>query len=832
MKHTAWAAVAWLFAMPPMFAQVHSFPHLQSFDAATTLPSGWETSGFTISSTSSRSSPRCLSATGNNGYRWVLTPPIRFGGRTPDRVTFYERRTTTALRYRLSISVITEDSMFVLPLANWDSAETANNYTLRTVLLGSTTLPSDRDIRFLFRILPDSTNSTGVLRIDDVVIDARVSLDVLPLNVVLNPLPVTAGQPIKAELTLINIGFDAAGTGLATARWTSSDRPGMLPVVRFAIAGQETLRLNFVFHDLPPGPIDLTFVVNVEADEDVANDTLTTSFTVGYAVGSVVINEIMYAPIRPDEPEWIELFNPGPWAIGLQSLTVSDNSTSRVPLASTANDSLMPGEFIVLSRSADLSPLYPPFRFVLVPFPSLNNTTPDAVVIRNAGGSTIDSMTYAPSTGDAPGQSLERRDHDLPSLSPRNWRASIDPLRATPGSVNSVQRRTIDVAAGSLHLDEDPMDPSRALLTASVYNLGRMPVARATVSWRRTDGLLTVFEELGATTISDLRPEDSARVGIPWTGAPPGPSHMMAIVHTDGDLDPVNDTAFVRVLSAYRSRQLVINEIMFEPEVGWNEWAELYNAGDEPIDIGGWTIEDLPTATGSVVRLALPPTSIAVPPSSFVLLAADSSVMSQYPSLEGGSVPVVVLARASGFGLNNGSDGLIVRDRTGTVIDSVTYAREWHVTGVKTAGRSLERTSVQASGVDRASWTSSAAAAGATPGRENSVSRRVERNALEVALAPDPFSPDGDGFEDRLLIVYRVKASSLFLHVRIFDLLGREMVSLSSGQFVPSEGTVEWDGRSSTGRVVPIGGYVVLVQATNAVSGASYSAKRVAVVAR
>ncbi len=832
MKHAAWAAVAWHLTMLTAFAQIQSFPHQEFFDTGTVLPAGWQTNGFVISTTASRSAPQCLSATGNNGLRWVMTPSIRFGGRIPDRLTFYERRTTTALRYRLSISAISEDSTYVLPLASWDSSVTANAYTLRTVLLGSASLPAGTAIRFLFRIHPDSTNSTGLLRIDDFMVDARVSLDVLPLNVALDPQPISTGQPLSAQLTIVNRGLDAAGTGLVTAGWTSRNSTGLLPVVRIAIGGQDTLRLDLTIIDLPPGPVDLTFIVKVDEDEVPANDTLAVAIMVGYGRGSLVINEVMYAPVRPDEPEWIELYNPGPWYIALDDVTVSDNSATRVPVSNADSDTVRPGEFIVISRSADLGALYPPFPIVVAAFPSLNNTTPDAVVIRNEDGSTIDSMTYVPATGVETGRTVERRDRDLSSISSRTWRACIDPLGATPGRLNSVQRPEKDVAVGTLEVQRDPADSTRALLSASLFNMGRSSVTQATAIWIRSQGLDGPFEELGASPVLDLMPEDSTHVNFKWNGMPSGPSIVALVVRADGDLDPSNDTAFASTLRSYGRRQVIVNEIMFEPEPGQNEWVELFNPGHEPVEIAGWIIEDLPTTSGSVVRLTLPASVVALPSQSYVLLAADSSLVARYPQLDDGTIPLVVLPRASGFGLNNESDGIVVRDRTGTVIDSVTYARTWHVEGVEPLGRSLERASALSSGVDASSWTSSAAADGATPGRANSVVRRSERNALEVSLSPDPFSPDGDGFEDRLVISYRVDASSLFLHIRIFDLFGREILPLATGSFVPPEGMIEWDGRGASGRVVPIGGYIVLLQATDAINGSSYSAKRVAVVAR
>jgi hypothetical protein len=59
-----------------------------------------------------------------------------------------------------------------------------------------------------------------------------------------------------------------------------------------------------------PTIADYQFIVHTTfySDEDTLNDIQLASIYAGYQTGTIVINELMYAPIG-GEPEWIELFN-------------------------------------------------------------------------------------------------------------------------------------------------------------------------------------------------------------------------------------------------------------------------------------------------------------------------------------------------------------------------------------------------------------------------------------------------------------------------------------------------------------------------------------------
>ncbi|MCB0303496.1 MAG: gliding motility-associated C-terminal domain-containing protein, partial [Calditrichaeota bacterium] len=83
-------------------------------------------------------------------------------------------------------------------------------------------------------------------------------------------------------------------------------------------------------------------------------------------------------------------------------------------------------------------------------------------------------------------------------------------------------------------------------------------------------------------------------------------------------------------------------------------------------------------------------------------------------------------------------------------------------------------------------------------------------NRLEID--PNPFSPDGDGFEDFTAIQYVLDLETAFADLRIFDLRGRLIRHLSNGERIAREGRFVWDGRDDQGRTARIGAYVCLLQ--------------------
>jgi hypothetical protein len=73
---------------------------------------------------------------------------------------------------------------------------------------------------------------------------------------------------------------------------------------------------------------------------------------------------------------------------------------------------------------------------------------------------------------------------------------------------------------------------------------------------------------------------------------------------------------------------IVINEIMFEPDTDNSEFIEVFNRSSEFIELGGFTITD---EAGNSYPLSN--ASFILPPNEFYLLAADSSILFNYSNL-------------------------------------------------------------------------------------------------------------------------------------------------------------------------------------------------------
>ncbi len=205
--------------------------------------------------------------------------------------------------------------------------------------------------------------------------------------------------------------------------------------------------------------------------------------------GAIVANEILYAPVqnpadnRPDQPEYVELFNTSGRTLALRGLSLTappdengDADTLRLPENLPA---LPPGGFVVLydddARDGDpatasrLALAFPETDFtapsiVVVPLTSvtpggLSNSGEEIRLVR--GSVALDAVAYAPAWQDAgrasvSGVALERIDPLGAANSTLNWASSAVPAGGTPGMPNSVRRDpdARDPQPGDLVLNE------------------------------------------------------------------------------------------------------------------------------------------------------------------------------------------------------------------------------------------------------------------------------------------------------------------------------------------------------------------------------------------
>jgi len=286
---------------------------------------------------------------------------------------------------------------------------------------------------------------------------------------------------------------------------------------------------------------------------------------------------------------------------------------------------------------------------------------------------------------------------------------------------------------------------------------------------------------------------------------------------------PGKENSVVNIPDGLRN-DMVINEIMFDPAIGNNEFVEFLNLKKDPLNIGGWSIEDQ-----HANKYVLSDSNFVIEPGVYFVLAADSSVLKGYNLYDYNHKSVL---NVSSLGLTK-DELILLKDLRGNVIDSVYYSDSWHNKNfLNTKGKSLERINPYLGSNDRYNWNTCVDSKGGTPGAKNSIYINRESTASNISVKPNPFSPDNDGYEDCTIISYSLRITVSQVNIKIYDNHGRLVRVLSNNMASGTTGSVIFDGLGDDRMPLRMGIYIIFLEALNSNTGVNEILKTTVVVAR
>ncbi len=476
------------------------------------------------------------------------------------------------------------------------------------------------------------------------------------------------------------------------------------------VSGTEPGRVNLLF--TPALQSELRYTVTVNDVEDLAGNPARDEkadfvfFTPQIPdPGDVIINEIM-ADERPvvglPEAEYVELYNVSNKAFELRNWEFHDNSNSS-PLPRYA---LLPGEYVVLvdERNLSLFDFIP--NVIGVPSMPILRNSDDDISIWSAQNERIDRVVYTyawyrDSQKAGGGYSLELINPNDPCSNANNWIASNDPLGGTPGTQNSVYDTTPDTGVPFAEQFEvltetelkiifnKTLDSSSVITGNFNVNQG-VNVANVSLSGTYDNEVTAFFQnpidsaeifELSASNISDC-----------W-----GNTTTIEITFALG----VEPKAF----------EIIFNEVHHNPddELGSlpnEKFTEFYNTTDKPLRLGDLTYADRTSSRTFPNTVIFPEEYLIVTTTAF---KQDYEAFGRVIAFSGGPSP------------NLNDDDLTLTNAGGTVIDQLSYRRQWHTSEAFGGGFSLERKNPVDFCEGRNNWTSSSREIGGTPGEQNSV---------------------------------------------------------------------------------------------------------------
>ncbi|MDF1543548.1 MAG: lamin tail domain-containing protein [bacterium] len=502
-------------------------------------------------------------------------------------------------------------------------------------------------------------------------------------------------------------------------------------------------------------------------------------------LAAITINEVLFnEPSGNTSLEWIELYNPSGQAESLAGLALVIDG---VRVEMNLSYDLAPDDYQIICRRLLASGPTPGFETVwgdssgywgdspeeqalLTPvelsFSLLNPS--GSVALVNSADDTL-SKFHWDNTG-VDGSSWERVSAEADSIA-----QSADFTGSTPGFINSLTSLPRDLALERVAVSASS---GQSQVTVELISRSFAPF------------------QYGALFLSELGGDTVAFIGLEQFL--PGERRAVELTYdaTGEYLDLV-----VSLTEDYRSRNnriefigcgtdfpgLILNELLANPTDGQtSEWVELFNRSGSSIELNDWSLGDPGRQT------AVTFSSRTVGPGEYAVVAEDSTEFLRFNSRPG-----ILLQPSSWVTLKNETDTVLLFGLYNIEADRLVYDSTFDY-------------NVTLSRDESTSWPSRwgySELKGGTPGRLNQTVQGVSGQTASIFVTPNPFSPDGDGFEDQTVITLHPLPNSGY-KLRLYDRQGRIVHDfVQAGLSADTE--IIWDGRTDSGSRLPIGIYIL-----------------------
>ncbi|MCB0203342.1 MAG: lamin tail domain-containing protein, partial [Anaerolineae bacterium] len=345
--------------------------------------------------------------------------------------------------------------------------------------------------------------------------------------------------------------------------------------------------------------------------------TPTATATPAPTVDAISLNEFMPDPVTDwngngqtgdSDDEYIELYNSQDLAVDLSGWKLDDRSNGGSPPFTLPAGSTIParGFLVFFSNQTHIS---------------LNNSGGDSVRLLRPDGSEVEAYAY---TANAPDEAYSKT-----SDGGTSWTTSYPP---SPGSANLAGPTPTPGAssalAGHVFVDAD---------ADGVYEpwMGEQGLAGVLVILDDSHSYLT--NDSGWYGFFNLAPgQHTVRHAQPVHMASTTANEYTVTVEPGATVDELN-FGQTPLPAAQIDSPVMLNEFLPSPASDWDgngvadaddEWIELYNAGDTPIDVSGWWLDDeddsqLRTPEGSVPYML--PLGSLIPAHGFLVVFRSTS---------------------------------------------------------------------------------------------------------------------------------------------------------------------------------------------------------------
>jgi hypothetical protein len=641
---------------------------------------------------------------------------------------------------------------------------------------------------FAWECIYTSTRSDK-FHLDDIVVSGKTFQDSIPPRVThakfldSNSIELTFSEPIDT-----NSFSDLASFVLAPN--------GTNPNAVYA-SGFKSIRLDFT----TPFSNRTQHSLWVEDIEDLfgnsVQDTAIDLFYFTPAWGDVILSEIMFDPspiVQLPDQEYLELFNRSSYPINLDGWKLS-NGNSSIGLFSFV---LQPNDYLLITDASMLNAFNVqsslginwPSGFLPNSGSSLFLLSPDSTVVHFAEYNT--SLFTNPNKSNG-GWSLENKSVSTSCVNPLLWDGSEDNKGGTPGAVNSISINSTTSAPYMKHIiykSPQHIEIVFSEILDSFKLTSSLPILK---SIKRS----LVSTSLDVYFSTEMQPNSIYEIELNFVSGCFGQSGISQALRFG-------------IPAQASANDVWINEILFNPSEGNSDFVEIVNTSERCLVLNNLRfaqineIDGLPDNVENITT-----DSVLLPPNEFWVFTENNPVLIEFHNLN--PTAFVFESNLPSMPDNDGSIGVCTASLGW--VDKLSYSNKWHHELISDEEDvSLERVSLGSTTQQSSNWHSATYSSGyATPTQANSQAGQFN-SAGSVTLSTDLVTPNNDGLDDVLSINFNLDKPGWVGSIIVFDIFGREVLSLLNNKPVGVNEVVLWHGLGRNDARIKRGAYIIFVE--------------------
>jgi hypothetical protein len=547
---------------------------------------------------------------------------------------------------------------------------------------------------------------------------------------------------------------------------------------------------------------------------------------------SLLINEIMADPSpvvsNLPEAEFIELFNKNSFPVNLNGYTLINGSSQSTLGCAT----IAPNEYLIICNSNDADQFSSYGKTLGSDGFSISNSG-QFIQLKNQMNDVVSTVNftdawYKDTYKKDGGWSIEQIDPNNPCGGESNWKASTNTQGATPGKINSVNGNNSDATSPEL-LRALVVAPNKLRLFFSETLIGSSTKDLAMYQVNNGIGQATAVSVTGVNA-SDLILSFANNFVVKTIYTITVSSNITDCV---GNQLQANSMADFAVAEVADSADVLINEILYNPETDGYDFVEIYNNSSKVIDLKSLRMANLDTLvqTPTAVQIIDSIGYLIFPGQYYVLTEKPSDIQQRYTVLN--KKNFVQVANLPTLSISAGSFAICKPNLQ--LLDYTIYTDAMQFPLLASSkGVSLERISFTRRATDIGNWHSAAQTAGyATPTGINSQFSIEKTSDDFITLSKDIFSPDNDSYDDVLQISLNPGSEGKVSSIDVYNQRGVLVKNIYGSLLLGSSNNiVTWDGTNLNNEKCDIGAYVILVTVFDVAGNVKRYKKSVVVAAK